>query len=208
MGRIYDFYERKVFPHVLDKAMRGMNELRPEALGDARGDVLELGFGTGLNLCHYPGGVERLSTADPMDALPQKVQERISAAPFPVDQHHLPADGELPFDSGRFDTVTVTWTLCTIPDAVAALAEARRVLKTDGRLLFIEHGLSDDPKVAGWQERWNPIQQVIGCGCNVNRKIDDLVERGGFSIEKLDRFLLEGTPRLFGTMYRGAAVPA
>jgi ubiquinone/menaquinone biosynthesis C-methylase UbiE len=207
MGRVYDFYERRVFPHVLDFTMRALEELRAPTLTGARGEVLEIGFGTGLNLAHYPNGVARVVTVDPMDALPERVRTRIESAPFPVEIHHLPADRRLPFDAGRFDCVTMTWTLCTIPEPLAALAEMRRVLKPSGQLLFIEHGRSDDPKIARWQERWNPIQNVIACGCNVNRKIDALVEQGGFELRSLERFAAERMPRLFAEMYRGVAVP-
>jgi SAM-dependent methyltransferase len=206
MGLLYDFYERRVFPHVLDRAMRGMGDHRGPTLQAARGDVLEIGFGTGLNLRYYPEGVRQLSTVDPMDALPEKVEERIAAAPFPVARHHLPADGALPFDSGRFDTVTITWTLCTIPDPVRALAEMRRVAKPDAKLLFIEHGRSDEPDVARWQERLNPAWNVIGCGCNLNRPIDELIPKGGFAIQHLERFV-DG-PKIFASLYRGVATPA
>ena len=206
MGRLYDFYERRIFPHFLDRAMRAMEELRPTVLERARGDVLEIGFGTGLNLRHYPDGVERLSTVDPMDALAEKVKGRIDRAPFPVDVNHLPADGVLPFDSGRFDSATVTWTLCTIPDPVAALREVKRVLKPGAELLFIEHGRSDDPRVARWQDRFNPIQNVIGCGCNLNRKIDRLIQDAGFELPGYDFFVGEGMPAVWGTLYRGAAI--
>ncbi len=205
MGKLYDLYEQHVFPHALELAMRPMWNLRASALELAHGDVLEIGFGTGLNLSHYPDGVERLSTVDPMDALPRTVQERIDAAAFPVEIHHLPADGVLPFDRDRFDSVTITWTLCTIPDPVSALREANRVLKPGGELMFIEHGRSDDPNVAAWQDRFNPIQKFWACGCNVNRKMDQIIESGGFKIQKLDRFCVEGLPRLFGETYRGYA---
>jgi ubiquinone/menaquinone biosynthesis C-methylase UbiE len=207
MGVIYDFYERRVFPHLLELGMRALDELREPTLTRARGEVLEIGFGTGLNLRHYPDGIDRVVTVDPMDALAERVQARIEAAPFPVERHHLPADRRLPFEDGRFDCITMTWTLCTIPDPVAALAEMRRVLRPEGRLLFIEHGRSDDPRTARWQDRWNPIQNVIACGCNVNRKIDALVEQGGFELKRHDRFLAEGAPRMFAEMYRGSAVP-
>ena len=197
-------YQRYVFPHVLDFAMRRMSPLRGDVLAPAAGDVLEIGFGTGLNLRHYPAAVRRLCTVDPMDALEKRVAERIAAAPFPVERHHLRADGRLPFDAARFDCAVMTWTLCTIPDPIAALRELRRVLKPGAMLLFIEHGRSDDAKVARFQERWNPIQNVIAAGCNVNRPIDALILEGGFSFDKLDRFKADG-PRFLAEMYRGVA---
>ncbi|MBW2241001.1 MAG: class I SAM-dependent methyltransferase [Deltaproteobacteria bacterium] len=202
---LYDYYEQRLFPPILDRAMRKFGPQREETLAEAKGDVLEIGFGTGLNLRYYPDGVEKLSTVDPMNALQEKVQARIDAVDFPVERHHLPADGALPFDQGRFDTVTVTWTLCTIPDAHTALKEMHRVLNPEGKLLFIEHGRSDDAKIARWQDRINPIWNVIGCGCNLNRETGDMVERAGFQIERLEQ-LIEG-PRVFATLYRGAALP-
>ncbi|MCP3987376.1 MAG: class I SAM-dependent methyltransferase, partial [bacterium] len=202
---LYKYYERRIMPPMLDRAMRGFGSYREETLAEAKGDVLEIGFGTGLNLRYYPESIDRLSTIDPMDALQQKVQARINAVPFPVERHHLPADGGLPFEAGRFDTVTVTWTLCTIPDAHAALTEMRRVLSPQGKLLFIEHGRSDDSRIAGWQDRLNPVWRVIGCGCNLNRKTGEMVERAGFQLERIEQ-LIEGS-RIFGTLYRGAALP-
>ncbi len=204
---LYDVYEKRLFPRLIELGMRHMADLRPEALSAATGDVLEIGFGTGLNLPHYPEGVRSLAAIDPMDALPERVQERIDAAPFPVERQALRADRALPFDAGRFDTVSVTWTLCTIPEVDVALAEMRRVLKSDGRLLFIEHGRSDDAGVARWQDRLNPIQKFIACGCNLNRQIDELIRKSGFELLNIDRFELEKTPRLLGSMYRGVARP-
>jgi ubiquinone/menaquinone biosynthesis C-methylase UbiE len=206
MGFIYELYEKRVFPRALDAIMRGMGDMRDEALSGAHGDVLEIGFGTGLNLSHYPPAVARVVAVDPMDALRERVRSRIEAAPFPVEVHHLRADGRLPFDAARFDSAAITWTLCTIPDPVAALREVHRVSKPGATLHFIEHGRSDDPAVARWQDRWNPIHRVLACGCHVNRRIDEIVREGGFALEKLDRFLAEGAPRLFGEMYRGVGV--
>jgi ubiquinone/menaquinone biosynthesis C-methylase UbiE len=197
-------YERYVFPHVLDFAMRAMSPLRADVLAPAVGDVLEIGFGTGLNLRHYPATVRRLIAIDPMHALERRVAERIAAADFPVERHHLRADGRLPFDDARFDCAAMTWTLCTIPDPIAALRELRRVLKPGAALLFIEHGRSDDARVARFQDRWNPIQNAIGAGCNVNRKIDALIREAGFEFEKLERFKADG-PRFLAEMYRGVA---
>jgi ubiquinone/menaquinone biosynthesis C-methylase UbiE len=112
----------------------------------------------------------------------------------------------LPFPERHFDTVVSTWTLCTIPDPRQALREIGRVLKADGLLLFLEHGRSEDSHVAAWQDRLNPIQRVIGCGCNLNRPIDHLVSKAGLRITKLDRFQMETLPRLGGEMYRGVAI--
>lgn len=111
----------------------------------------------------------------------------------------------LPFHDRRFDCIVSTWTLCTIPDVMSALQEVHRVLKPDGRFVFLEHGRSDAPAVARWQDRLNPLQQRIGAGCNMNRPIDRLIMEAGFTLEHLDRFQAPGVPRLVGEMYRGVA---
>ena len=112
----------------------------------------------------------------------------------------------LPFEAEHFDTVVSTWTLCTIPDVAAALAEVCRVLKPGGRFLFLEHGLSDEPRAARRQERWNGFQRVIGCGCNLNRPIDRLTEAAGLRIARLERFLMPKTPRIAADHYLGCAM--
>jgi ubiquinone/menaquinone biosynthesis C-methylase UbiE len=198
------FYERYVFPHFLDLAMRGMNPLRAEALAAASGEVLEVGFGTGLNLAFYPAGVKRLHALDPANALPERVAGRIAAAPFPVERHHLRADGRLPFADASFDCVAMTFTLCTIPDTAAALAEIRRVLRPGAPLLFLEHGRSDAPRTARLQDFLNPLQNRIGVGCNINRKVDERIAAAGFRFDALTRFRARG-PRILAEMYRGIA---
>src|SRR5205085_83291 len=127
--------------------------------------------------------------------------------PIPVVKMQLDAQGQLPFDDHSFDSVVSTLTLCSIADTAPALAEIRRVLKLDGRFIFFEHGRSDDPDVARRQDRFNPLQKIVGVGCNMNRRIDALIAAGGFEIAELDRFLLPETPRLLAEMYRGIAVP-
>jgi ubiquinone/menaquinone biosynthesis C-methylase UbiE len=131
------------------------------------------------------------------------VARRIAAARFPVERVRLDAE-RLPFDDARFDTVVSTWTLCSIPDPVAALREMRRVLRPEGRYVFLEHGRSDDARVARFQDRFNPVQRRLGCGCNINRRIDTLLQQAGFVVGALDRYVLPG-PRTLGTMYRGSA---
>ena len=149
-------------PRIQDLAMRFMDDMRPEALALAQGEILEVGFGTALNLRHYPPEVKNLVGLDPMSTEGvAKIDERIAAAGFPVERATLRADGDLPFDAGRFDSVVTTWTLCTIPHPVVALQEMRRVLKPGGRYLFIEHGRADAEGTARWQDRLNPLWRRI-----------------------------------------------
>jgi ubiquinone/menaquinone biosynthesis C-methylase UbiE len=166
--------------------------------------VLEIGFGTGLNLTCYPPEVEHLTLIDPVKMLPRRTAERIAKAPMQIEQAYLEAE-QLPFADGQFDTVVSTWTLCTIPDAVSALRQVRRVLKPGGRLLFLEHGRSGDPKTARRQDRWNGVQRIIGCGCNLNRPIDQLVLAADLHIERLERFQMPGVPKIGAEHYLGAA---
>lgn len=202
-------YSTYVFPRLMDWVMSGpgFQRLRHELLQSARGEVLEIGLGTGLNLSHYPGGLSRLRAVDPAPLLPDRVAERIARAPFPVELSRISAE-QLPYENRCFDCVVSTWTLCTIPDPREALREVRRVLKPTGQFLFLEHGRSDDARTATWQDRLNPIQNVIGCGCNLNRRIDRLITEAGLRIEQLDRFAMEGVPRIGGEMYRGVALRA
>lgn len=197
-------YATQVFPRLMDWAMRSPRfvEYRTVTLAPARGHVLEIGFGTGLNLPHYPKTVASLTVVDPAQLLPRRVAERVAAVPFPVVITHVGAE-RLPFETARFDCVVSTWTLCTIPDAVAALKEIGRVLKAEGQFLFLEHGRSNDLRVARWQDRLDPVQQVIGCGCHLNRAIDRLIAQAGLRMTQLDRFLLPGVPRIVGEMYQG-----
>jgi ubiquinone/menaquinone biosynthesis C-methylase UbiE len=203
------FYADHVFPHLMDWTLgtRRFQEQRELALASAQGNVLEIGFGTGLNLPHYPHAVTSLTALDPATLLPKKVARRISRGSLPVELVRLSAE-TLPFEDGRFDCAVSTWTLCTIPDPIAALREVRRVLKPGGTYVFLEHGRSDEAGVAKWQDFFNPIQRVIACGCNLNRPIDALIAQGGLRIEKLDRYAMPGVPRIAGEMYRGVAIPA
>lgn len=179
--------------------------MRKEALAEAQGDTLEVGFGTGLNLRCYPAGVLRLVGLDAESMLESLVAARIKRSPFPVERFTLDASGRLPFADSSFDTVVTTFTLCSILDVEGALAEMRRVIKPSGRFLFLEHGRSDDRSIAKWQDRLNRVQNLIARGCNINRKIDSLVQQAGFRIDKLERFDMPDTPRILGTMYRGIA---
>lgn len=199
-------YGQFIFPRLMDWVMSGevFRQLRAELLKDAHGDVLEIGFGTGLNLPHYPTNISHLTIVDPARLLPQRVRERVAQVPFPIHAEHITAEA-LPNPDRQFDSVVSTWTLCTIPEPVKALQEINRVLKPNGTFLFLEHGRSDNARVAAWQDRINPLQNIIGCGCNLNRQIDQLIEQGGLHILHLDRFQMHNVPRMFGEMYQGRA---
>jgi ubiquinone/menaquinone biosynthesis C-methylase UbiE len=197
-------YAEYLFPRLMDWVMSGeaFQRLRGELLKDARGNVLEIGYGTGLNLPHYPASVTHLTLADPARLLRSKVQQRSAQATFPVTVEQQRAES-LPFPDRHFDRVVSTWTLCTISDPRQALREIGRVLKPDGLLLFLEHGRSDDGHIAAWQDRLNPIQRVGACGCNVNRRIDQLIQESGLRLVRLHRFHMSGVPRIIGEMYQG-----
>ncbi len=194
-----------VKPRFQDLAMRQMDPLRADTIREAEGEVLEVGFGTGLNLAYYGPAVKTLVGLDPLDVTDvDKVRARIQNSAFPIERRALRADGGLPFDAGRFDSVVTTWTLCSIPEVLKALREMRRVLKPGGRYVFIEHGRADEEATARWQDRINPLWNRMCDGCNINRKIDRLVEEGGFEVERLDRFRGQG-PGIVAQMYRGVA---
>ncbi len=200
-------YANYFFPRLLDWALGSpeANEQRQLTLAHAKGNVLEIGFGTGLNLRYYPAAVTKLTALDSENFRPELVQQRIGKARMPVEQVQLDAGGKLPFADASFATVVTTWTLCSIANVDAALLEMKRVLKPAGELLFCEHGRSDDAKTAAWQDRLNPLQKIIGCGCNMNRAMDRLITKAGFEITKLDRFVMPNAPRILGETYRGQA---
>lgn len=202
-------YAKYIFPRLLDWSLgsEAVGKYRRCALEPACGVTLEIGFGTGLNLPHYPPAVTRLVVIDSENMLCKLVARRIAECLVPVVSMQLDAQGRLPFDDHSFDSVVTTMTLCSIADTAPALAEMRRVLKPGGQFIFFEHGRSDDADVARRQDRFNPLQRIIGVGCNMNRRIDALIAAGGFEITRLDRFLLPETPRLLAEMYRGIARP-
>ena len=200
-------YANYIFPRMLDWALGSpeANEQRHLTLANAKGNVLEIGFGTGLNLRYYPEVVTKLTALDSKNFRPELVQKRIAKAHMPIEQVQLDAGGKLPFAEASFDTVVTTWTLCSIANVDAALLEMKRVLKPDGALLFCEHGRSDEARTATWQDRLNPLQKIVGCGCNMNRAMDMLITKAGFEITTLDRFLMPNAPRILSEMYRGVA---
>jgi ubiquinone/menaquinone biosynthesis C-methylase UbiE len=169
----------------------------------ASGTVLEVGVGSGLNLPFYGPKVQKLYALDPSRALWKMARKRVEEAPFPVE--FLAASAErIPLEDTSVDTVVTTWTLCTIPDPLQALTDMRRVLKPEGRLIFVEHGHSPDPGVLAWQNRLTPVWKRIGGGCHLNRKIDDLIADAGFDIAQIDRGYSRG-PKPMTYLYKGFA---
>ncbi len=201
------FYAKHIFPHLLELTLGNpqLGNYRRRALDAAFGKVLEIGFGTGLNLPYYPETVSEICAVDPERMLAKRVARRIAASSIPVNFFQLDASGRLPFAAATFDSIVTTFTLCSIEQLEPAFAEMRRVLKPEGVYAFFEHGLSDEPQTAKRQQRYNPIQKLIGVGCNMNRRIDLLIEQGGFEITNLERFRLPKSPRLLAEMYRGRA---
>lgn len=201
-------YSKFIFPSLLEWALdrEEVGEYRRTALAPASGKTLEIGFGTGLNLPFYPVAVTGLTVIDSERMLPKRVEDRLACCPVPITRLQHDAQRRLPFETHSFDTVVTTLTLCSIDQPALALFEIRRVLKPTGQFIFWEHGRSQDPAVAARQDRYNPIQRVLGAGCNMNRRIDDLIEDAEFEISTLERFLMPNTPRVLGEMYRGVAV--
>jgi ubiquinone/menaquinone biosynthesis C-methylase UbiE len=194
-----------VLPRLIDLVMRGKAEHgeRAKLVPLASGIVAEIGSGSGLNARFFGDAVERVYALDPSLALWRLGRARLDAARVPVS--FVVASGEaIPFPDHAIDTVLMTWTLCSIPDARAALHEMRRILKPSGRLLFIEHGRAPDESVRRWQERLNPGWRRLAGGCHLNRPIDTLIASAGFRIVQLERGYGAG-PRPFDYLYRGVA---
>ena len=170
------FYSRVIFPRLCDCLMGlpALAEQRREVLADVSGDILEIGFGSGLNLAHYPEHVQRITTVDPNPGMNKLARKRIAKSGIDVDQRVLGGEA-LPFDGESFDCVVSTWTMCSIPEVGCALGEVYRVLKPGGRLVFLEHGLSDNSKVRAWQRRLNPIERVLGDGCRLDLDVEAVV---------------------------------
>jgi ubiquinone/menaquinone biosynthesis C-methylase UbiE len=199
-------WSERVVPFITEKTCNN-KEARPyrsRQCADLHGDVLEIGFGSGHTIEYLPPSVHALCAIEPSDRARRYAESRIATSPVPVTYGGL--DGQsLDLPDNRFDCAVSTCTLCTIPDAVGALREVRRVLKPGGTLHFVEHGRSDDPKVVRFQDRWDPVQQRLFAGCHVNRPIADLIEEAGFRIARLENSHMKG-PKVFGYIYEGVAV--
>ena len=174
-------YENRLLPHILNLAMntKAIKDERRRCLEHVRGTVLEVGFGTGLNLPHYPQTVTKVVGVDPSETSARLARKRIAASPFQVEVIGLSAE-KIPVADASFESIVSTFTLCSIPDVASALIEMRRALQPGGRLYFVEHGRAGDPKVERWQERLNGLQQTVFGGCHLNRRISTLIEQAVF----------------------------
>jgi ubiquinone/menaquinone biosynthesis C-methylase UbiE len=200
------FYESKILPTFLNLAMknREMTRLRRQWIPQASGRVVEVGFGSGLNLPFYSPGVKVVGV-DPSAEL--RVMAEAVAAEHNVDAEFVTQGGEvLPFEDNSFDSAVVTWAFCTIPTPEQAAEEIRRVLKPGGQLVFMEHGRSNEDKVVKWQNRLNPIWKKIGGGCNLNRRPDLTLKETGYKLAQLEEGYIPG-PKWATYQYCGIAVP-
>ena len=202
------FYDDKVLPHLIDLACstKPTRKQREKIVHLAEGDVLEIGFGSGLNLPFYDKGkVRKVFGLEPSAGMRRKAQPNVDASGVDVEFIDLPGE-EIPLESNSVDTVLVTFTLCSIDDAVTALEGMRRVLKPGGNLLFCEHGAAPDESVRLWQDRLNSGWKFFSGGCNMNRDIPALIERGGFRIATDERMYIPGL-RILSYNYWGTAKP-
>ena len=203
------FYSDSVFPRVMNVMMNSKEtqRVRAEVCAGLRGDVVEIGFGTGLNLPHLPAGVTSLKAVEPRTKGRSLAGERLSASNVPVDFVGL--DGQrLPLDDESVDHALSTWTLCSIDDPAAAVRELARVLRPGGKLHFVEHGASPDPKVLRWQHRMNGIQHRLACGCSLTSDIPAIIADGGMTVDRLDTHYAKGEPKHQGWTFQGVASQA
>jgi ubiquinone/menaquinone biosynthesis C-methylase UbiE len=200
-------YAERILPRMLNAAcgMKTVEPLRLRVCEGLAGDVVEIGFGSGLNVPFYPASVTRVAAIEPADLGWKLAERRLRETSVPVARAGL--DGQsLPFEDNSYDAALSTWTLCTIPDAIDALRELRRVLKPGGTLHFLEHGLAPDERVRRWQYRLDPVQQRLFGGCHLTRPIVELLTTAGFTITELDVFYEKGAPKPMGADSLGTAV--
>ncbi len=203
-------YNHVILPRLLDAAMstKPIAYQRRKVVPRAQGRVLEIGFGAGHNLPFYDSSkVERIWALEPAAEMRARAAQRVAASPIPLEFLDLPSE-TIPLERESADTILITYTMCTIPDVMAALGEMRRVLKPSGHMIFCEHGAAPDAGVQRWQRRITPVWKAIGGGCHVGRPIPKLIADAGFRIDDMQTMYLPGTPRFAGFNYWGSAAKA
>jgi ubiquinone/menaquinone biosynthesis C-methylase UbiE len=201
------FYSDVIFPRLCDFFMGQpfVAKHRQRLLATAYGDVLEIGFGTGLNLPFYPAQVHRITTVDPNPGMHRLARRRIGHSKIEVD-HRVISGESVPFQDNHFDIAVSTFTLCSIEEVGRALSEVYRVLKPGGKFLFLEHGLSRELRIQKWQRRLNWLVMRLADGCHLDRNMKELVAAQPFSSFEMEEFYLEKTPKTHGYLYQGVAV--
>lgn len=209
MGRIYDATWGRGFSALYDRCFKaaeeaGLRDLRRDLLAGARGRVLELGAGTGLNLDLYPEAVADLTLTEPDPHMIKQLRKRVEETGHPAQVVQAPAE-KLPFEDDSFDTVTDTLVLCTAPDPAASLREVKRVLKPGGQFLFLEHVRSPDPGIAKWQDRLEKPWRFLGDGCHCNRDTEATIRAAGFELSGVEHPELPKAPPIVRPMAKGSA---
>jgi len=213
MGRLYDATWGRLFSAIYDRGMKGteeagLREMRHKLLAEARGRVLELGAGTGVNLAHYPEAIDGLTLTEPDPHMTKRLRSKLAASGRSAQVSVIEAPGEeLPFPDDSFDTAVVTLVLCTVPDQSAALKEIARILKPDGQLLFLEHVRSRNPSLAKWQDRLEGPWRFLGDGCHCNRDTAAAIDSAGFQVGELEHDALPKAPPIVRPLIRGSATP-
>lgn len=199
-------YKKHIFPWLCDLAMsrKILEKYRKDLLSDVDGNILEIGFGTGVNLPFYPEHVRKITVVEPNEGMNPKATKRVISSWILVHAKHMSAHS-LPFPDFTFESVVSTFTLCSIENVNKALLEIERVLAPGGRFYFLEHGLSPDPNVVKWQNRLNQFNHLFADGCNLNRDIKNIIASTNLKISELENFYLEKTPCFGGYMYKGVA---
>lgn len=201
------FYGERILPRIMNVACgaKSADPLRERVCEGLTGEVIEFGFGSGLNVPFYPSAVSAVSAVEPAGLGWDLAHKRIAASPIPIERSGLDAQS-LPFADNTYDAALSTWTMCTIPDIAGALLELRRVLKPGGTLHFVEHGLAPDENVRRWQHRLEPMQKKAFGGCHLTREIVELITDAGFVITEIDTFYEDGAPKPLAADSLGVAV--
>ena len=201
------WYDEHVLPRLQDHALdtAHAHRIRARVLAPLAGEVVEIGFGTGHNLPYLPAGVTRLLAVEPSESSIAVAADRIAASAVPIEVIGPDAQ-QIPLPDASVDAALCTWSMCSIPDPVAAVSEVRRVLRPGAQLHFVDHGVAPDERVRRWQHRLSGLQQRLMGGCHLDRDIPELLRLGGMTVTHLERYYAPAAPKAFAAMYEGRAI--